>query len=132
MTNVQRDSEGKFQELMQKTVFLVSSTDFAGLTAVCSGETATRRNDKTDSEKTFDQVYCDELVQYGGFTQNIADKTIHAQGVENKTKVLFEMIELMNNGQNIPRDDDQSQKQAEIVRCDKPTEDTQEIVSLLV
>ena len=83
---------------MQKTIFLVSSADFVRLSAVCSGETATASSEKPDSEKTFDQVYCDELVAHGGFTQTVAAKTKHAQGVENKTKALFEIIELINSG----------------------------------
>ena len=48
MTDKHLENNEKYQDLLSKTVFLVSPAEFVKLSGVCSGETANQKNETAD------------------------------------------------------------------------------------
>lgn len=52
----------------------------------------TANKDANNDKQSFDDLFVDSLVKFGGYSKLVALKTKGVSGVEQKTKVLFDTI----------------------------------------
>ncbi|CDW71537.1 UNKNOWN [Stylonychia lemnae] len=147
----QRENRDKYIELAQKTIFLVTEEEFRKILTITKSNTFKRattmkqqpQQEQVD-EDNFDNVFVQELINYGGINPKVAKKTLEKDTIEGKTETLVQIQKQikeglfeLDDGQDQPEDkekvkeEDQENKDLANQQSNTPSEERSEALVYL-
>lgn len=102
----QREDRDKYIELAQKTVFLVSHSDYHSLNDILQSKqtfkSASKQNvaPQNEDDESFDKILSREIINYGNYHPSIAKKLLEQQGltIEKRTEKLVQLSKQLKEG----------------------------------